>query len=80
MTPQAALADNHITSSIAATAPAPAAQVVYLGVVSTRPAEPILTAPEQAIDYVGAGAVLLGARDVEEASSPTHSSKSPFGI
>jgi hypothetical protein len=80
MTPHAAIADQHITSSSATTAITPPAHVVYLGVVSTRPAEPPIAAPEEAMDYDSAMAALLAAPDVEETSSPSHSASSPFGV
>jgi len=80
MTPLAVLANDCSTSSSAITANASPAQVIYLGAFSARPAEAVVGAPEDTIDYEAGVAVLVAASDVEEHSSSSVNAKSPFGI
>lgn len=56
------------------------AHVVCLGAASAWLADPHLGAPEHEIDLDAAADTLLSARDVEEATSPTVATGSPFGI
>lgn len=80
MTPVAVLANDYITSASAATTQAPSAQVLYLGVISSRLAESVLGAAEDPIDYDLGASTLIGAGDVVEADSTSVSPDSPFGI
>lgn len=81
MTPAVAvLANDYFTSSSAATTTARSAQVLCMGVISTRPAESTLGTPEGPIDYDAGAATLLAAADVAEADSTSVSPGSPFGI
>jgi hypothetical protein len=56
------------------------AHVVYLGATPARSADPRLGEPESEIDLQAAAEVLLAAGGVEEASSSTLATGSPFGI
>jgi hypothetical protein len=79
MTPLAVLANDYSTSG-AATAYAPLAQVICIGLVSSRPADDVFGAPEDAIDYETGAAALMAAADVDEHQGSFVSVNSPFGI
>lgn len=72
--------DEHYTASSAAAPAARYSKVTYLGAVSTRSADVVLGAPEEAIDLRTAGAALAAAPKVVEHDSSPINTRSPFGV
>lgn len=56
------------------------AHVIQVGAMPTQSVHPALGAPESEIDLESAATTVLAARDIEEPTSSSVSTGSPFGI